>query len=68
MFVSKGSVSPTGAVNSYNLKKQIEVVKNCRAVTKYDLKFNDATPKVVVDPKTFVRLPPNAHPAIGDML
>lgn len=55
MFVSKAGVSHSGSVHSYKLKKQIEVVKNCRAVTKKDLKFNNATPKVEVDPKTFVR-------------
>ena len=55
MFVSKAGVSHSGSVHSYNLKKQVEIVKNCRAVTKHDLKFNNATPKVDVDPETFVR-------------
>jgi urease len=54
MFVSQAAALPSGLVHSYNLKKQIEVVKNCRKVTKHDLKFNGATPKVLVDPKTLV--------------
>lgn len=55
MFVSQASVSPGGAVPSYNLKKQIEVVKNCRKVTKRDLKFNTATPALDVDPDSLVK-------------
>ena len=54
MFVSKTSMSPEGDVRSYELKKQIEVVKDCRSVTKKDLKYNDATPKITVDPETLV--------------
>lgn len=54
MFVSQASAAEGGDVHSYNLRKQIEVVKNCRTVTKHDLKYNDATPKIEVDPKTLV--------------
>lgn len=54
MFVSKASVSRGGDVPSYNLKKQVEVVKNCRTVTKNHMKYNSATPKVAVDAKTLV--------------
>ncbi|RKK68716.1 Urease [Fusarium oxysporum] len=54
MFVSQASITQGGDVHSYNLKKQIEVVKNCRTVKKYDLKYNSATPKVEVDPETLV--------------
>lgn len=53
MFVSKSSVK-NGSVNSYGLKKQIEIVRNTRTVTKLDMKFNNATPKMAVDPETFV--------------
>lgn len=55
MFVSKAGASKNGLVQSYGLRKQIEVVKSCRSVTKNDLKYNDATPKVSVDPRTLVR-------------
>ncbi|KAI8648169.1 Urease [Fusarium keratoplasticum] len=54
MFVSQASISQEGDVHSYNLRKQIEVVKNCRTVTKNDLKYNNATPKVDVDPESLV--------------
>ncbi|EMT69639.1 Urease [Fusarium odoratissimum] len=54
MFVSQASIAQGGDVHSYNLKKQIEVVKNCRTVKKCDLKYNSATPKVEVDPETLV--------------
>lgn len=54
MFVSKAGASKNGLVQSYGLRKQIEVVKNCRSVTKHDLKYNNATPKVSVNPKTLV--------------
>lgn len=56
MFVSQASID-NGSVNSYGLAKRIEVVKNCRNISKHDLKFNGATPSMVVDPETFVSLP-----------
>ncbi|KAL4889572.1 hypothetical protein BDV59DRAFT_210257 [Aspergillus ambiguus] len=52
MFVSKAGLE-NGSVSSYNLKKQIEIVKNTRTVTKLDMKFNNATPKMEVDPERF---------------
>ncbi|KAK4696381.1 urease, partial [Lecanoromycetidae sp. Uapishka_2] len=52
-FVSKASVE-TGTVATYNLRKRIEVVKNCRNVGKKDMKYNDAMPKMRVDPETYV--------------
>jgi len=53
LFVSKASVE-SGVIDSYNLRKQIEPVKNCRTVTKHDMKFNNATPHMEVDPELFV--------------
>jgi urease alpha subunit len=53
MFVSKAG-SENGSVASYNLKKRIEIVKNCRTVTKHDMKFNNAMPEMEVDPELFV--------------
>ncbi|RMJ26055.1 Urea amidohydrolase [Aspergillus sp. HF37] len=52
MFVSKAGVE-NGSVASYNLKKRIEIVKNCRTVTKHDMKFNNAMPEMEVDPELF---------------
>lgn len=53
MFVSKAGLE-NGSVKSYGLNKQIEIVKNTRTVTKLDMKFNNATPKMEVDPEAFV--------------
>lgn len=53
LFVSKAGVA-TGAVESYNLKKRIEVVKNCRSVQKHHMKFNGAMPEMKVDAESFV--------------
>jgi urease len=60
MFVSKAGVE-SGSVNSYGLKKQIEIVRNTRTVTKLDMKFNNATPKMEVDPEAFVSLKSFKH-------
>ena len=56
MFVSKAGFE-NGSVASYNLKKRIEIVKNCRTVTKHDMKFNNAMPEMEVDPELFVSRP-----------
>ncbi|KAJ5375568.1 hypothetical protein N7517_007574 [Penicillium concentricum] len=52
IFVSKAGME-NGSVKSYGLKKQIEIVKNTRTVTKLDMKFNNATPKMEVDAEAF---------------
>lgn len=52
-FVSKASVD-TGTVQTYKLRKRIEIVKNCRNIGKKDMKFNDYMPKMKVDPETYV--------------
>lgn len=57
-FVSKASVE-SGTVATYNLRKRIEVVKNCRKIGKKDMKFNDLMPKMKVDPETYVSNMPN---------
>ena len=59
MFVSQSAASESGAVKSYGLRKQIEVVKNCRTVKKQHMKFNSATPKIDIDPETLVRTLPS---------
>jgi urease subunit alpha len=38
---------------SYGLKKQTVAVKGCRKVGKQDLKWNNAMPKITVDPETY---------------
>ena len=56
-FVSQASID-SGVVETYGLKKRIEAVKGCRTVTKRDMKFNDAMPKMKVDPETYVSAEP----------
>src|SRR5690606_1622693 len=52
LFVSQASISD-GDVLSYGLGKRIEAVRKCRGIGKADMKLNDATPKVTVDPRTY---------------
>ena len=51
-FVSNASLT-SGTVATYNLFKRVEAIKNCRTVGKKDMKFNDATPKMKVDPESY---------------
>jgi urease len=51
-FVSSISIT-SGTIASYGLKKRTEAVKNCRNVTKKDMKWNDYTPRMSVDPETY---------------
>lgn len=51
-FVSNVSLT-SGVIESYGLAKRFEAVKNCRNVTKKDMKWNDATPKMSVDPESY---------------
>ena len=39
---------------SLDLKSNIETVKNCRTVKKQDMVLNDYTPKIEVDPQTYI--------------
>jgi urease len=52
-FVSQASLA-SGVVASYNLRKRVEAVKNCRNITKKDMKYNDVMPKMKVDPERYV--------------
>ena len=51
-FVSQISIS-TGNIASYGLSKRVEPVRGCRSVTKKDMKWNDATPEMKVDPESY---------------
>ncbi|RDX57536.1 urease, partial [Lentinus brumalis] len=51
-FVSEVSIT-SGTIASYGLRKRFEAVRNCRKVTKKDMKWNDATPKMTVDPESY---------------
>lgn len=52
LFVSQSSIE-NGNIASYGLKKRIEAVKGCRKIGKKDMKFNDAMPKMKVDPENY---------------
>ncbi len=51
-FVSTASLE-SGALDKLGLTKRLVAVKNCRAITKRDLPFNDSLPTITVDPDTY---------------
>ena len=42
-----------GVAAAYGLSKRIEAVRGCRRLGKKDMKWNDATPRITVDPETY---------------
>jgi urease subunit alpha len=51
-FVSQAAAA-NGSVAAYGLGKRVEAVKRCRGIGKRDMKLNDATPRITVDPETY---------------
>lgn len=51
-FVSR-LCAEQGVAAGYGLTKRIEAVKGCRDISKKSMKWNDATPKITVDPETY---------------
>ena len=51
-FVSQISLT-SGVIESYGLSKRFEAVRNCRRISKKDMKWNDTTPKMNVDPESY---------------
>jgi len=51
-FVSQACHEQQGT-GDYGLSKRVEPVIGCRSVGKSDMKLNDATPEITVDPETF---------------
>ncbi|ADY55317.1 Urease subunit alpha [Syntrophobotulus glycolicus DSM 8271] len=51
-FVSQESID-NGTIGGLNLSKQILAVKNCRKITKKDMRLNDSMPSIEVDPETY---------------
>lgn len=51
-FMSRISVEE-GLPEKLELKRLCLPVKNCRDIGKKDMKFNDATPKITIDPETY---------------
>ncbi|KAI9336564.1 urease [Obelidium mucronatum] len=54
-FVSQASLTNGDrGVLGYGLRKRIEAVKNCRKIGKKDMKLNNTSPVVEVDPETYI--------------
>jgi urease subunit alpha len=51
-FVSR-LAADKGTLANAGLRKCLEAVRNCRSIGKKDMKFNDATPRITVDPETY---------------
>lgn len=51
-FVSRAAME-AGVPKKYGLKKRVEVVKGTRNIGKRDMKFNNATPEMYVDPESY---------------
>ena len=51
-FVSQLAKSK-GIARRYGLRKRVEAVSGCRKIGKRDLKWNDALPRITVDPETY---------------
>lgn len=52
LFVSAASIE-SGVTATYGLRKRVEAVRGCRNIGKKDMRFNDATPKMHVDPERY---------------
>ncbi|BEI82524.1 hypothetical protein CcaverHIS002_0303920 [Cutaneotrichosporon cavernicola] len=52
VFVSKASID-NGTIKGYGLRKRPEAVRNCRNISKHDMKWNDYIPRMEVDPETY---------------
>jgi len=52
LFVSQASIEH-GVVQTYGLRKRVEPVKKCRGIGKRDMRFNDAMPRMKVDPERY---------------
>src|SRR5271165_2938248 len=51
-FVSKASLQ-AGIVERYGLQREVVPVENCREIGKKDMRRNEATPEIKVDPETY---------------
>lgn len=52
-FVSQAAMD-ADVKGQYGLEKTVVPVKNCRNIGKKDMKYNDKTPEITVDPETYV--------------
>jgi urease subunit alpha len=52
-FVSQLSLTE-GVVTKYGLQKRLVPVRGCRTIGKRDMKLNDLTPRITVNPETYI--------------
>ncbi|PPQ76528.1 hypothetical protein CVT26_013363 [Gymnopilus dilepis] len=52
LFVSQASLT-SGSIASYGLAKKAEAVRGCRGIGKKDMKWNEKTPRMSVDPESY---------------
>ncbi|KAL5526948.1 URE1 [Sanghuangporus sanghuang] len=52
LFVSQISLD-VGAISRYKTRKRPVAVRKCRSITKKDMKWNDVTPNMRVDPESY---------------
>jgi urease subunit alpha len=52
-FISQVALE-RGTVEAYGLHKRLVAVRGCRTLTKRDMKLNDVTPRIEVDPETYL--------------
>ncbi|KAL5503780.1 URE1 [Sanghuangporus vaninii] len=52
LFVSQISLD-VGAISRYKIRKRPVAVRRCRNITKKDMKWNDVTPNMRVDPESY---------------
>ena len=51
-FLSRAGIEK-GIAQALNLQKTILAVENCRKISKSDMKYNDSTPQIEVDPESY---------------
>lgn len=52
LFVSQAAVD-AGVPAAYGLRSRVEPVRGCRAISKRDMRLNDALPAIEVDPESY---------------
>lgn len=67
LFVSQAA-ERKGVKQEYELRSQVQSVKNCRSVKKHDMKYNDAMPKMEVDPARYVSGASYDRPSAADTI
>ncbi|KAM0751713.1 urease [Meredithblackwellia eburnea MCA 4105] len=64
LFVSGLSIA-SGTIAGYGLNKKPVAVRNCRNISKKDMKHNDLTPHITVDPESYKVEADGVHCIVG---